>query len=165
MAEASASNVMAQTGVNEQARFVLELEFVQCLANPHYLNWLAQNGYFQDEAFLHYLRYLEYFRQPAYATYIRFPHCLFMLELLQSEHFRTAIASPAVTEELHTQQAFYWQHFRANRIKEAAAAAAAAGAEGAPGGGGGAAGAGAGAAAAAGASEPPGGAEPAAAGS
>lgn len=26
-------------------------------------------------------------------------------------------------EELHTQQAFYWQHYRANRIKEAAEAA------------------------------------------
>lgn len=27
-----------QTGVSEGARFVLELEFIQCLANPHYLN-------------------------------------------------------------------------------------------------------------------------------
>jgi hypothetical protein len=26
----------------------------------------------------------------------RFPHCLFMLELLQSEHFRQAIALPQV---------------------------------------------------------------------
>lgn len=26
----------------------------------------------------------------------RFPHCLFMLELLQSEHFREAVASPQV---------------------------------------------------------------------
>ena len=25
-------------------------------------------------------------------------------------------------EEVHTQQAFYWQHYRTNRIKEAAAA-------------------------------------------
>jgi hypothetical protein len=29
---------LAQTGVNEHARFILELEFIQCLANPHYLN-------------------------------------------------------------------------------------------------------------------------------
>lgn len=27
-----------QTQVGEDARFVLELEFIQCLANPHYLN-------------------------------------------------------------------------------------------------------------------------------
>jgi len=109
-----------QTGVGEDGRFVLELEFIQCLANPHYLNWLAQNKYFEDEAFLNYLKYLEYWRQPQYAQYIRFPHCLFMLELLQSEHFRQAIASPQVMDELHTQQAFYWQHYRTNRIKEAA---------------------------------------------
>jgi hypothetical protein len=30
-------------------------------------------------------------------------------------------------DELHTQQAYYWQHYRTNRIKEAAAAAAAGG--------------------------------------
>lgn len=111
-----------QTGVGEEGRFVLELEFIQCLANPHYLNWLAQNKYFEQKAFLNYLKYLEYWRQPQYAQYIRFPHCLFMLELLQSEHFRQSIASPQVMDELHTQQALYWQHYRTNRIKEAAEA-------------------------------------------
>jgi hypothetical protein len=29
---------MTQTGVTEEGRFVLELEFIQCLANPNYLN-------------------------------------------------------------------------------------------------------------------------------
>ncbi|VCW67194.1 unnamed protein product, partial [Gulo gulo] len=33
-------------------RFQLELEFVQCLANPNYLNFLAQRGYFKDKAFV-----------------------------------------------------------------------------------------------------------------
>lgn len=28
----------SQTGVSEEARFVLELEFIQCLASPQYLN-------------------------------------------------------------------------------------------------------------------------------
>eukprot|EP00775_Hariotina_reticulata_P012792 gene12792-12920_t len=81
---------------------------------------LALNKYFEDPSFMNYLRYLEYWRQPQYVTYIRFPHCLQMLDLLQSENFRKAIATPAVMEELHTQQAFYWQHYLANRIKEAA---------------------------------------------
>ncbi|WIA10931.1 hypothetical protein OEZ85_011096 [Tetradesmus obliquus] len=121
------ASYQAQTGVVESARFVLELEFIQCLANPHYLNWLAQNKYLEDKAFLNYLKYLEYWRQPQYASYIRFPHCLAMLDLLQSEHFRQAIVSPMVTEELHSQQFFYWAHYRTNRIKEAAAAAQAAG--------------------------------------
>lgn len=28
----------AETGVSDDKRFAIELEFVQCLANPHYLN-------------------------------------------------------------------------------------------------------------------------------
>ena len=31
----------------ERLRFQIELEFVQCLANPNYLNFLAQRGYFK----------------------------------------------------------------------------------------------------------------------
>ncbi|KAK3033216.1 hypothetical protein RJ639_033096 [Escallonia herrerae] len=41
-------------------RFLLELEFVQCLANPTYIHYLAQNRYFEDEAFIGYLKYLMY---------------------------------------------------------------------------------------------------------
>jgi mediator of RNA polymerase II transcription subunit 31 len=32
---------------------------------------LAQNKYFEDKAFLNYLKYLEYWRRPEYAKYIR----------------------------------------------------------------------------------------------
>ena len=32
---------------DDRVRFQVELEFVQCLANPHYLNFLAQKGYFK----------------------------------------------------------------------------------------------------------------------
>lgn len=39
-------------------RFQVELEFVQCLGNPNYLNFLAQRGYFKDPAFVNYLAYL-----------------------------------------------------------------------------------------------------------
>lgn len=35
---------MDQTGVSEEGRFVLELEFIQCLANPHYLNCELQRA-------------------------------------------------------------------------------------------------------------------------
>jgi len=40
-------------------RFGTELEFVQCLASPFYLSSLAQQGYFDDPAFLAYLAYLK----------------------------------------------------------------------------------------------------------
>uniref|UniRef100_A0A3Q2QIG9 Mediator of RNA polymerase II transcription subunit 31 n=1 Tax=Fundulus heteroclitus TaxID=8078 RepID=A0A3Q2QIG9_FUNHE len=45
----------------EQARnrFQSELEFVQCLANPNYLNFLAQRGYLRDRPFINYLKYLK----------------------------------------------------------------------------------------------------------
>ncbi|XP_071303762.1 mediator of RNA polymerase II transcription subunit 31 isoform X2 [Agelaius tricolor] len=52
-------------------RFQLELEFVQCLANPNYLNFLAQRGYFKDKAFVNYLKYLLYWKEPEYAKYLK----------------------------------------------------------------------------------------------
>jgi len=35
---------------DDSVRFQVELEFVQCLANPNYLNFLAQRGYFKVSA-------------------------------------------------------------------------------------------------------------------
>ena len=41
-------NLQKPFSTNDDAvRFQVELEFVQCLANPNYLNFLAQNGYFK----------------------------------------------------------------------------------------------------------------------
>jgi mediator of RNA polymerase II transcription subunit 31 len=65
-------------------RFLLELEFVQCLANPQYLQCnfliipsyfnyflvLSQHHLFKDQAFLNYLNYLKYWKQPEYVRYI-----------------------------------------------------------------------------------------------
>jgi hypothetical protein len=42
-------------------------QFVQCLANPFYLNYLAHTKVLDDERFIKYIEYLEYFRQPEYA--------------------------------------------------------------------------------------------------
>ncbi|KAK9825384.1 hypothetical protein WJX81_007537 [Elliptochloris bilobata] len=106
-----------ETGCSDQQRFSLELEFVQCLANPHYLNWLSQNRYFDEPAFIKYLDYLQYWRQPHYARFLTYPHALFFLDLMQSPDFRTAIGQAAVKEMVHSQQFYFWQHFRANRLK------------------------------------------------
>ncbi|KAF2321348.1 hypothetical protein GH714_040418 [Hevea brasiliensis] len=51
-------------------RFLLELEFIQCLANPTYIHYLAQNRYFEDEAFIAYLKYLQYWQRPEYMKFI-----------------------------------------------------------------------------------------------
>ncbi|CAI5525206.1 unnamed protein product, partial [Closterium sp. Naga37s-1] len=78
---------------------------------------LAQNKHFEDPAFVNYIHYLQYWRNPPYSTFIVYPHCLYFLELLQSEHFRTAMAHPANKELAHGQQFYFWQHYRNNRLK------------------------------------------------
>ncbi|KAL3650375.1 Mediator of RNA polymerase II transcription subunit 31 [Castilleja foliolosa] len=98
-------------------RLLLELEFVQCLANPTYIHYLAQNRYFEDEAFIGYLKYLQYWQRPEYIKFIMYPHCLFFLELLQNPNFRNAMAHPANKELAHRQQFYFWKNYRNNRLK------------------------------------------------
>ncbi|KAF9625640.1 hypothetical protein IFM89_025125 [Coptis chinensis] len=98
-------------------RFLLELEFVQCLANPTYIHYLAQNRYFEDEAFIGYLKYLQYWQRPEYLKFIMYPHCLYFLELLQNANFRNAMAHPGSKELAHRQQFFFWKNYRNNRLK------------------------------------------------
>ncbi|XP_047962836.1 mediator of RNA polymerase II transcription subunit 31-like [Salvia hispanica] len=98
-------------------RFLLELEFVQCLANPTYIHYLAQNRYFEDEAFIGYLKYLQYWQRPEYLKFIMYPHCLFFLELLQNANFKNAMAHPANKELAHRQQFYFWKNYRNNRLK------------------------------------------------
>lgn len=78
----------------QKARFQVELEFVQCLANPNYLHCkysdirvdcdvlkltvslilvLAQRGFFKDSAFINYLKYLLYWKEPEYAKFLKYP--------------------------------------------------------------------------------------------
>ncbi|KAJ1411011.1 Mediator complex, subunit Med31 [Sesbania bispinosa] len=98
-------------------RFLLELEFVQCLANPTYIHYLAQNRYFEDEAFIGYLKYLQYWQRPEYIKFIMYPHCLYFLELLQNSNFRNAMAHPSNKELAHRQQFYFWKNYRNNRLK------------------------------------------------
>ncbi|KAF2676145.1 SOH1-domain-containing protein [Lentithecium fluviatile CBS 122367] len=77
------------------SRFELELEFVQCLANPVYLNYLAVQKMFDKPEFVAYLGYLQYFKEPKYSKYLHHPGpTLRALELLQQEKFREDILSP-----------------------------------------------------------------------
>ena len=46
-------------------------QFVQCLANPMYLNYLAVQKMFDKPDFVAYLSYLQYFKQPAYVKYLQ----------------------------------------------------------------------------------------------
>ncbi|OXB79111.1 UNVERIFIED_CONTAM: hypothetical protein H355_005987 [Colinus virginianus] len=117
-------------------RFQLELEFVQCLANPNYLNCeylmqdpekllfnslistvLAQRGYFKDKAFVNYLKYLLYWKEPEYAKYLKYPQCLHMLELLQYEHFRKELVNAQCAKFIDEQQILHWQHYSRKRMR------------------------------------------------
>ncbi|KAJ3159631.1 hypothetical protein HDU86_001640 [Geranomyces michiganensis] len=100
-------------------RFQLELEFVQCLANPQYLQFLAQQHYFSDPTFLNYLAYLRYWQQPQYAIYITYPYALYILDLLQHPTFRHACSTADTTRFLHEKEYWHWRTYRKNRIPEA----------------------------------------------
>ena len=54
-----------------RARFELELEFVQALANPYYLHSLAQQNILSQPAFINFLAYLLYWKEKDYARFIQ----------------------------------------------------------------------------------------------
>lgn len=61
----------AETRAANRARFELELEFVQALANPYYLHSLAQQNILSQPAFINFLDYLLYWREKDYARFIQ----------------------------------------------------------------------------------------------
>ncbi|CAE6414817.1 unnamed protein product [Rhizoctonia solani] len=95
-----------------RARFELELEFVQALANPFYLENLASEGLLEDQAFINYLQYLQYWRKSEYARFIVYPHCLHFLELLQHEQFRNELKNPLTRMRLEHYQFEHWRTWR-----------------------------------------------------
>ncbi|XP_055638496.1 mediator of RNA polymerase II transcription subunit 31 isoform X2 [Toxorhynchites rutilus septentrionalis] len=101
----------------QKLRFQVELEFVQCLANPNYLHFLAQRGFFKDNAFINYLKYLLYWKEPEYAKYLKYPMCLYFLDLLQYEHFRREIVNAQCCKFIDDQAILLWQHYTRRRTR------------------------------------------------
>ncbi|KAF8543968.1 SOH1-domain-containing protein [Trichophaea hybrida] len=84
-----------------RTRLEVELEFVQCLANPFYLNYLAHTKVLDDERFIKYIEYLEYFREPEYSKLLTYPvYSLQALTLLKEPRFRADIANPGLAQEM-----------------------------------------------------------------
>ncbi|KAF1919143.1 mediator of RNA polymerase II transcription subunit 31 [Ampelomyces quisqualis] len=100
----ASSTAQAQPDVplyGKLTRFELELEFVQCLANPVYLNYLATQKYLDKPEFVAYLSYLQYFRQPEYIQFLHHPGpTLRALELLQQERFRQDMMTPGLMHKM-----------------------------------------------------------------
>ncbi|KAH8827958.1 SOH1-domain-containing protein [Flagelloscypha sp. PMI_526] len=96
-----------------RARFELELEFVQALANPFYLQSLAAQNILDEPAFINYIKYLQYFKEKDYVRFIHYPHALHYLELLQHEEFRAMLKKDeAFREFLHQKQFDHWRTWR-----------------------------------------------------
>ncbi|EEB09442.1 mediator complex subunit Med31 [Schizosaccharomyces japonicus yFS275] len=95
---------------DEKTRFEIELEFVQMLSNPWYLNYLAQHKFFEDETFLAYLEYLDYWREPEYTKFLIYPSCLYMLSLLKNPRFREDISRADLSKQLNDELYFDWLH-------------------------------------------------------
>ncbi|XP_018917526.1 mediator of RNA polymerase II transcription subunit 31-A [Bemisia tabaci] len=106
-----------ETEDQAKLRFQVELEFVQCLGNPNYLNFLAQRGYFKDQPFINYLKYLLYWKEPEYVKYLKYPMCLYFLDLLQYEHFRREVVNAQCAKFIDDQQVLLWQHYTRRRTR------------------------------------------------
>jgi mediator of RNA polymerase II transcription subunit 31 len=144
-ASSSSSSSSSSSLPPDRDRFELELEFVQCLASPAYLHYLATSGILYQSTFLDFLRYLRYWKLPQYAKYLTYPNCLYFLDLLvpppptssgitingekkdgttsssnavevdRGEAFRREIAHVPFRNFVHEQQFYSWQ-FRSARL-------------------------------------------------
>lgn len=96
-----------------EVRLLVELEFVQSLCNMSYLHYLASNGYFEDEQFLAFLRYLRYWKRPEYLRHLLFPQALFFLDMIIDDpQFRKEMKLQQFSTFIHQQQAAHWMNFR-----------------------------------------------------
>jgi mediator of RNA polymerase II transcription subunit 31 len=105
-------------------RFELELEFVQALASPAYLHFLAttktEEGdrlLLQEPAFQAYLEYLfATWTRPEYSRFLSYPHALYFLELLieKPDVIAKEWTLPQFRNFCHQQQFLAWQHRHAN---------------------------------------------------
>ncbi|VEL12400.1 unnamed protein product [Protopolystoma xenopodis] len=87
---------------DSKVRFQIELEFVQCLANPHYLTCRPLLRFLITLSFLLTLQ-------------ISYPYCLHLLDLLQSAEFRREIARAPVARFIDDQMLLHWQHYLRKR--------------------------------------------------
>ena len=101
--------------LNNKKRFEYELDFLQSLANPYYIKYLAQNKYFRNKSMIHFLEYLQYWKQTPYIKYIKYPACLFYLEKLQHEEFRKLCEIPSQMDQIIIQHECHFKYYKINR--------------------------------------------------
>jgi len=99
-------------------RFALELEFVQSLASPAYLHYLASmsndegQSLLLDPRFKEFLAYLQRtWSDPEYSRFITYPHSLYFLDLLiNNDAVCRELAQVSFRNFCHQQQYYAWQN-------------------------------------------------------
>ncbi|KAG7159574.1 Mediator of RNA polymerase II transcription subunit 31-like [Homarus americanus] len=79
---------------------------------------LAQRGYFKEQTFINYLKYLQYWKEPEYAKYLKYPMCLYFLDLLQHENFRKEIVNGQCCKFIDDQTVLHWQHYSRKQVTQ-----------------------------------------------
>jgi len=46
-----------------------------------------------------------------------YPHCLYILDLLQDENFRNQISQPGLSDYIYKQQYYQWKYYRNHRVQ------------------------------------------------
>ena len=118
MADTSQANEADETVKLPENRFELELEFVQSLASPAYLHYLASmsndegQSLLLDPQFKAFLSYLQKtWSQPEYSIYITYPHSLYFLDLLiNNDAVCRELAQVSFRNFCHQQQFYAWQN-------------------------------------------------------
>ena len=87
---------------SELLRLVQDIEFLQLLTNPNYLHYLSNNGYFQDNQFINYLKYLSYLNNPKFKRFITYSRCFIILNLLDNSVFRDELSNVNFISYLHS---------------------------------------------------------------
>lgn len=87
----------------------MELEFVQLLANPTYLQYLSHEEYFNKPEFKNYLKYLKYWNTKPYNTFIIYPYCLEILNMIQNPKWHTILSDPKFITWLHKEEFKGWK--------------------------------------------------------
>lgn len=102
---------------SKSRRFAEELEFLQCLANPEYVHWLATQGYLNDPTFLRFLEYLQYWKNPPYVLYVVYPQSLRMLGMILDPLVRPCLRRLDVTAVLTSQLMWTWALSEEERLE------------------------------------------------
>jgi mediator of RNA polymerase II transcription subunit 31 len=98
-------------------RFELELEFLQCLASPAYLHFLASTLSPDLSDLLPFLRYLRRtYSRPEYIRFVRYPNAFYFLDLLidRPTVFYKEFTLPEFRNFCHQQQFLAWQYRHAH---------------------------------------------------